>query len=455
MKARLRHFWRFIDEYILYGSKSEVVRARVLMVLEWGQKFFTRLPEAGKKKHRLLRRALPAAGCLMLGCFLFLSAHSPVLASPASASVGTQVGNIQEATGSAPKCPDTPAPNTSGEPLTGLPLPDPSGNTPCEVPIATTCSITATSQGDLLFGANGLLLASNNAPNNDSHNASELQPDWAFVLTAALALLAIPFALAGYQIMLGVASNQYAGAIEVLSRVILVALLAFLSYDLIQLLIQLESAISSDIYQAILQNSAGAGSQTVAVPTNNWCVNVQNFFGNLYNLTVYNMQNASRTLTGTSFSQKVYETTLNLINNLPTDILTLLTILLVIQLLIRLGLLNFYIILSPLAIICATLPGEMGRDAARGWVRGFLALLCVQLVQLLALALGSQLFPASLVGGSDWFNQALKELLPIVIMVITLQIPRLFNISSVNLLSTLSSSFGGAMSSVILIVRGF
>lgn len=458
MKAKLRRFWQstghFIEEYVLTETRSRSLQAGVLVVLELLQRLFNPPAASAKKKRRLLRRFIPALVCLAIGLFLFLPAHAQSNSSTTATRASTQQADKtncptdNSSTGANPP----PAPPNTLDGLTGLPLPNENGNVPCPVAIATACSLPADANLPLVGLSDDRLVSLallNGDATPDRSNA------WKYTLGLAMALLAIPLILAGYQIMLGTVSSSYAGAIETISRVFLIVVIAALSLTFIDLVAGLENGIVTGLFHSLGSSLQPADANATA---DKWCVNVQNFFGNIFNLTAYNLQNATGTLSGTDYSQKEYATTIALINNLPADILTLLSLLLTLQMLVRIGLLGFYAVLSPLAIVGGSLPGQIGTEVMQGWMRGFLALLFVQLLQFLVLGLGSNLFPPGIAqggSGANWFNQVMSELLPIVVMTITLGLPRLFNISSVSLLSTLSSSFGGAVTGIILIVRGF
>ena len=113
------------------------------------------------------------------------------------------------------------------DPITGLPLaptPVPAGVTPtatvtvCPVITPNCTTITGDPTTDWLTGTTGGLLLSKNAL-DDTTVVNFVQSFWFTVAMLAIALLAIPFALAGYQIMLGMVSSSYANAIQVISRV--------------------------------------------------------------------------------------------------------------------------------------------------------------------------------------------------------------------------------------------
>jgi hypothetical protein len=265
----------------------------------------------------------------------------------------------------------------------------------------------------------------------------------------ALALLVLPFALAGYQLLLGMSSKNHASAIEALARVVLIALAVGLSYFVLSELINIENALAQFLFTHITVSTYDA------MPSANWQNCIHQFVINIFNLNVYTNLQLSQQLTTAEYAQDVTGSTLLLIENLPNYILTLLSVILTIQLILRLVLLNFHIIMSPLVIICGALPGQIGPNAARHWAQGFLALLAVQILQLLVLLLGSSLInlPTALMT-SGWAGTLFTELLRFVVMLITLNMPRLFNVSATTMIANVSSSIGGAMSSVTLIIRG-
>jgi hypothetical protein len=464
-KTSWRKLARAIDNYILVGADMDGAREKVLSVLEHVQRLLTPPPQAqDKKQHRILRVALPNLVCLIIGCFLFLPAQQAVQASSATVSssnvqVSEGLSTQTKSVSSANIINDDPCtnatPTTAPDPITGLPLPitgangstNGSGNDACPVDLAANNIADCTNfpaGKDWLLGSSGLLV---NTTVGMGTGTNTLQTYWGDVLAIVIALLGIPLIFAGYQIMLGVTSTRYAGAIQIISRIILVTFAAAASYALIQMFISLESGIATSLHTAF-------GGTSFLTNSGQWQCNTQQFFANIYNITAYNLQFTAQQISADTYATDTYQSTLSLVGHLSDYVLTMLSILLVVQALIRLALINFYIILSPLAIAGGTLPGELGSSAARAWIKGLMALLFVQLLQVIVITIGGQLFPASLTSGSDWMSAVLTRLWPIIIMMIALNIPRLFNLSATTMLSTITSSMGGAMTGVILIVRG-
>jgi hypothetical protein len=287
-----------------------------------------------------------------------------------------------------------------------------------------------------------------------------VQTAQSFLAAITLLLLAIPFAFAGIEIMRGLASENHAKAVELLGKILLVAIAIISSWTVITWLIQLEDAITQSSHTLIQANYV-----PIAIPSSNWECYTKQFFQTLYNMnidTTYNTANGDPNDPTNAYAQNMATATLTLIENLPDYILTLLSILLAIQLVLRLALLNLYIIISPLAIFCGAMPGKIGSSVAIAWLKGFASLLAVQFIQMLMLILIGQLLVGSLFADvgltgsppTDWAGLLFLKMIPISVMVMTLNVPRLFNSSTTTLLSTVSSSMGGAMSGVALIIRG-
>lgn len=344
------------------------------------------------------------------------------------------------------------------DPITGLPLaptPVPAGVTPTAT--ATTCpvvtpdctTITGDPTTDWLTGTTGGLLLSKNAL-DDTTVVNFVQGFWFTVAMLAIGLLAIPFALAGYQIMLGMVSSSYANAIQVISRVTLVAFAIGLSYFFLKAVMSIEGEVGNWLYTQLNQNVS------VAMPSAKWGCYSKQFFGSIFDLSVYSTENAAKQITTADYARETATSTLTLIENLSNFVLTLLSVVLAIQLIVRLALLNFHVILSPLAILCEALPEKIGSKVMQHWLRGFFSLLFVQLLQLVIMAIGSNLIPQAVIGtqANDWGTLLFGKLIPIAIMLVILNVPRLFNNSTTTLLSTVSSSFSGAMTGIALIIRG-
>ncbi|GCF06799.1 hypothetical protein [Dictyobacter arantiisoli] len=344
----------------------------------------------------------------------------------------------------------------------------------CEVPVDATCTSTLGAD-DALVGTNGLL---NSTPAASTYSSGEIVTAEKSMLGIALALLVIPFALAGYQIMLSPFSARYANGVELVGRIIITAAAAAVSLYFIGLAIDFLNGLGATISTisfgtidpqviAILAKFfpflAGLSNvhRTVAIgmPSGAWQCNVHQFLGNIFNLSVYNLEAANQQIDSASQAQKIYVATAHLISNLPNYILTLLTIVLAIQLTVRLVFVNAYIIISPLMIVVGALPGaeEIGPSIMRGWLRGFMGLLAVQFVQLFAAVASMLLFTTAQAdfANDPWASSLVGTMIPIVSVMLVLNVPRLLNSSATSMIAQIASSISGSMTGIVLIIRGF
>src|SRR5260370_476042 len=72
----------------------------------------------------------------------------------------------------------------------------------------------------------------------------------------------------------------------------------------------------------------------------------------------------------------------DLASRLTEFVRLLLSMTLWIQVAIRIGILNCYVLTAPLVFACWALPGGLGQQVVRQWTKGFLAVLSIQIVQL-------------------------------------------------------------------------
>jgi hypothetical protein len=109
-----------------------------------------------------------------------------------------------------------------------------------------------------------------------------------------------------------------------------------------------------------------------------------------------------------------------------------LSVVLWLQAVIRVGILNCYILTCPLAFACWALPGGLGRQVLRQWMRGFLGVLFIQVVQLflittLPLILPS--FPALAGDNLGIMHVLLTQLPPLLVLWLTVRVPTFVGIS--------------------------
>jgi chitinase len=252
--------------------------------------------------------------------------------------------------------------------------------------------------------------------------------------------------LLGYEIMLGASTFRYAGALEGLPRVFLGGAAVVVSFTLVQLLIHLENSLTTGIVllhteQPFPRATVGgipvaykiSGEPAVSyrgivVPMSRWGCAMNDFTGifspNLVGDLASNIPilNSFVHLAGTVTNMA------NLIARIGTMTLTVLSMLLWVQVFVRILLLNYYILMAPLAFGCWALPGGVGPNVVRLWSRGFLSMLFVQTIQLFILTTMPLLLPPlpqtfASIGGEGILETILLQFPPIMTLCVVLMAP--------------------------------
>ena len=202
---------------------------------------------------------------------------------------------------------------------------------------------------------------------------------WGTVRAAANALIALVLVASGLNVMLkDRIGAPYHEAAEVIPRAVVGALLANASLWLAQLAIDFNNALCGLIGGTALPGwqGAGAGEQTFAT-----------LVAGLLYLVV--------------------------------------ALFLILQMLMRLALIDVLIVVAPLALLCWTLPQTQGW--ARRWSAAFTGAVFTQFVQIVALKLGAELF-TDLTPATDTGAALLPSLLGIAVLVLTIRLPALLGL---------------------------
>jgi ABC-type multidrug transport system fused ATPase/permease subunit len=199
---------------------------------------------------------------------------------------------------------------------------------------------------------------------------------WRVVRGAANALLALVSVVAGLNVLLkDRLGAPYHEAAEVIPRAAAGAVLANASLDLAALAIDFNNALCSLIGGTSLPGWQGAGGDAQAFATV--------VAGLLY---------------------------------------LIVALFLILQMLMRLALIDVLIVVAPLALLCWTLPQTQGW--ARRWSAAFTGAVFTQFVQIVALKLGAELF-TDLTPAGDVGTALLPSLLGLAVLALTIRIPAL------------------------------
>src|SRR5260370_26722448 len=275
--------------------------------------------------------------------------------------------------------------------------------------------------------------------------------------------------------MLGVSTFRYAGALDGLSRVVLGGLAVAGCYILIATLNSLETIMVAGILilhiehpfphitvngaqvPYMLYNANGPGEPTasyrgIVMPMTRWGCAVNDFIGIF---AVPFVANTLASIIPLFRDATHYAGTVtgmgDVIYRIGQMVQMVLSVVLWIQVFVRIVLLNYYILTGPLAFGCWALPGGVGQRVVRLWCKEFFSVLFFHLLQVFLLPTLPLLLPtlpqisADSVGLIQGF---MLEFPPILTLYIALMAPRLLGASAAKALGTASSMAGGAMVAV-------
>jgi hypothetical protein len=132
-------------------------------------------------------------------------------------------------------------------------------------------------------------------------------------------------------------------------------------------------------------------------------------------------------------------------------LLAILSCVLWVQVFLRIILLNYYILMAPLALGCWGLPGGIGQNVVRLWCKGCFTVLFVQVVQLFVLSTLPLLIPSLPQIANDPLNimQGLLLQFPLILsLVVALLVPRILGASAAKAFGTAGSMAGGVIVAV-------
>ncbi len=305
----------------------------------------------------------------------------------------------------------------------------------------------------------------------DTYGFPQVNLLFGYMQVLAFLLITPSTLLLGYQIMVGASTFRYAGALEGLSRVVLGGAAVAVSFALVQMLINLENILTTAIVLLHTEQPfpkafiSGVpviytlpGEPTVSyrgmvVPMSRWGCAVNDVAG-IFSPTLL-ADLASNIPLMTTFIPLAgsVKTMADLITRLGEMGMTVLSILLWLQVFARILLLNYYILVAPLAFGCWGLPGGIGQNVVRLWGKGFLSVLFVQAVQLFILTTLPLLLPPlpqSFVaaGGEHILQTLLLQFPPILTLCVTLMAPTVVGASISKALGAASSVTRGVVVAV-------
>lgn len=274
----------------------------------------------------------------------------------------------------------------------------------------------------------------------------------------AFLLIAPSVMLLGYQLMVGASTFRYAGALEGLSNVALGIVAVGVSFQLVHLLIQLENRSAAGILALhsghpfpkitingtpipySLAGEPATSYRGIVIPMSRWGCTINDFMG------IFSQSFVASTLGsvipfigGLAHLAGLVTNISDLIRRSGEMVLTILSFLLWLQMFVRIVLVNYYILMAPLAFGCWALPGGVGQRVVRLWCKGFLTVLFVQIAQdfvLTTLPLLLPTLPQIGPDGAGIWQAFLLAFPPILTLWVTVVTPRLLDASLGKVLGT-------------------
>jgi hypothetical protein len=300
----------------------------------------------------------------------------------------------------------------------------------------------------------------------DTYGLASVQEVFGSMLGLAFVLVTPIVILIGYQLMLAASSFRHAGVLEGLSRVLLGGMAIGVSFQLVTMLISFANVMSSAIvslhgmmsYPVTTANYMLAGASEpvtsyrgLVMPMSRWGCAVNDFIGIL----------------GTKFLKDQVASWFPVIGNLAplatmvtngTDLVSRLTeftrlvlsVVLWVQAVMRIGLLNCYILTCPLAFACWSFPGGLGQQVLRQWTRGFLSVLFIQVAQLFlitTLPLVLPTFPAR-AGDNGIMYALMTQLPPLLVLWLAVMVPNFVGVTATRVIGMTGVMAGGIVGAV-------
>jgi hypothetical protein len=289
------------------------------------------------------------------------------------------------------------------------------------------------------------------------------------MLGLAFVLVTPTLILIGYQIMLAASSFRHAGALEGLSHVLLGSLVVAISFQIVTMLITFANMASGAIvglhgylstqtygvradYMLAGVNEPSTSYRGMVMPVSRWGCAANDFVGILGSQFFGHQMTAWLPVVGHLAPLAMQVTTgTELASRLTEFARMLLSIVLWLQAVIRIGLLNCYILTCPLAFACWALPGGLGQQVIRQWARGFLSVLLIQVIQIFLITVLPLILPSfpAVVGDNQGIMQVLfTQVQPLLALWLTVSVPKWMGISATRAIGMTGVMAGGIISTV-------
>jgi hypothetical protein len=308
--------------------------------------------------------------------------------------------------------------------------------------------------------------------NDDTLDSPDVQKIFGYTLTLGYMLIVPSIILIGYQLLWASWTLGRADAMESFGRVILSILAIGVCWALCDMLIQLTDLVNTALvtwHQELGYPQASIGGQNypytlsadtdpesfrgIVVPVSRWGCIANDFVQILSSklqadITSY-LFPAFGGLIG--FFDKLSDAK-DFATHIGEFAMLILSINLFAQVLMRIILINYYILLSPIAFACWGLPGGAGHKVVSQWLKGFISVLSIQAVQLFVLTTLPWVIPAlpPLPNDSSYniINTLLAQVPPLVVLMMTIRVPKLLGTGATKAIGQAGTMTAGAVTAL-------
>jgi hypothetical protein len=302
-------------------------------------------------------------------------------------------------------------------------------------------------QGDLLTGNGGWLYV---IPLDLTTQNEAIRSLVQILQTLAAALLVLVIMMIGIRIAMGGGGGwSFGELLEVLPRLVFSVIAVALCLALAEELISCANALITLFLGALSNAGTSVGPGNIVMPLSFWgCyLTALSYSGAAIMIS---MAIAPLSILGNNFGGYIAAALIGtsvafMLKYASAFCILGLTMALTALVIVRILLINVYIILSPLAIIAAGLPGQIGRGFARQWIMGFLSLLAAQFAQVVTLGVGMVMLTAYDHTYAAAQGDMGELFIQYGILLLMLRVPTLFSSNSTAIIREVGPSLGAAI----------
>jgi len=305
---------------------------------------------------------------------------------------------------------------------------------------------------------------------NDTEDLPQIKALFGIIQVIAFFLITPSMMLVGYQFMLGASFFRYAGALEGLSRVGLSIVAVGVSFQLVHMLVSFENSLTAGIIALhgeypypktivsgtavpyMLAGDPATSYRGIVMPMSRWGCAVNDFMGIVSASFVTNTIGSIIPLfSGLAHLTGLVTSMPDMIHRSSGMILSILSLVLWVQVFLRIILLNYYLLMAPLAFGCWALPGDVGQRLVGLWCKGFFTVLFTQVAQLFILTTLPLLLPSlpQITGDNlDIMKSLLLEFPLILTLLSTIMVPRMIGASAARAFGMAGSMAGSVVVAV-------